>query len=136
MADSVSPSATSSVATTTATSSVATSAAATTSPPTSTSTAAAVFLGPRLVDCERAAVHLLTVHPRDRGLGLLIGPHFDEPEPLGPTGVPVHDHLSRHDCSVGREHVLQLAIRHPPTQIPDVQLLAHDETPAAWSGPY
>ena len=138
MADSVSPSAsaTSSISTASATSSVATSATATTPPPTTTATATAVFLGPRLVDGQRAAVHLLAVHPRDRGLSLLIGPHLDEPEPLGPTGVPVHDHLSRHDSSVGRKHVLQLAIRHPPTQIPDVQLLAHDETPAAWSGPY
>src|SRR5262245_8957015 len=91
--------------------------------------AAAVGLGPGLVDRQLAAARLLAVQGGDGRLGLLVRLHLDEPEPLGPAGVPVHDHLGRLDRAVGGEHLLQVAVGHVVVEVPDVQLLTHQTTP-------
>src|SRR5262249_54760815 len=63
-------------------------------PPTAAA-APAALPGPRRVDGQGPTVHLLAVEGGDGGLGLRVAAHFDEAEPLGTAGVPVHEDLRR-----------------------------------------
>src|SRR5439155_11935141 len=55
-------------------------------------------LGLSLVHGQGPALDRLPVQPADRRLGLPVGGHLDEPEPLRPAGVPVGDELGRLDA--------------------------------------
>src|SRR5262245_9483803 len=107
------------VATTTTTVATAPAAAA------AAATAAALRLGAGLVDGQVPAVDRGEVEAVDRRLGLGVTAHLDEAEPLGTSGVAVHDHLRRGDGAVGREDLLQPAVGHGVREVPDVQFLAH-----------
>src|SRR5262245_4837852 len=76
---------------------------------TTTAASAATFgLGPGFVDRQRATVHFFPVKSSDGGLGFLVAAHLDKTESLGPTRVPVLDHLRRLHGAVGREHLFQI----------------------------
>src|SRR4051812_27459033 len=74
-----------------------------------TTAAAALGLRARLVDRQRAAVHLVAVHRLDGRLRFRVAGHLHEPEPLGAARVAVHDDLRRHDTPVRCEYLLQIA---------------------------
>src|SRR5205823_5203852 len=86
---------------------------------------AAFGLGARLVDGEGAAAGVLAVQGGDGGLGLLVGLHLHEAEALGAAGVPVHDDLGRLHGAVRLEHLGEVPVGHPVTQVADVQFLTH-----------
>src|SRR5262249_53336332 len=87
--------------------------------------AAAVLPRLGLVDGQLPPLHLLAAQRRNGRLGLLVGAHLHETEPLGPAGVAVHDDLGRLHPAERLEHLLQVAVRHAVSQVPDVQLPAH-----------
>src|SRR5262249_30884964 len=110
------------------TAAAATAAAATTAvaaPTAAAAATAAVFARLGFVDGQRAAVNFLAVHGLDGCLGLLVGAHLDEAEPLGAAGVAVHDDLGRLHRAVRLEHRLQVAVADAVGQVAHVQLLAH-----------
>src|SRR5579863_8421662 len=73
----------------------ATAAAAAATIAAATATAAAVFPRPGFIDSQCSALHVLAVERLDGRLSLLVAAHFHEAEPLGSSGVSVHDHLGR-----------------------------------------
>src|SRR6516164_2898083 len=99
-----------------------------------TSATATVLAWLGLVDGDAAAIDLFAVHCRDGGLGLLVGFHFHEAEPFGPTGVAVHDDLGRLDCAIRREHLFERAVRYAVGQVANVQLPAHVGLPKNRTG--
>src|SRR5262249_41472254 len=56
---------------------------------------ATLDLGPSLAHGHCAAIGLLPIQGRDRGLGLLFRPQFHKSEAFRPAGVPVANHLGR-----------------------------------------
>src|SRR5262249_50922027 len=69
-----------------------------------TAAAAAARLGPRFVDRERPSAELLAREPRDGVASLAVISEFDEPEALGPPGLPVGDHAHGPEVpSLGKE---------------------------------
>src|SRR5262249_32309588 len=89
---------------------VAAASAATATPAATSPAAATTLLGSGLVDSQGTAIDLLAVEARNGGLGLLIRAHLDEPEPLGTTGVPIHDDLRRLNRAELPEHGLEIAV--------------------------
>jgi hypothetical protein len=81
-------------------------AAAVAAPATAAAAAAAFGLGTGLVDGEGPAIDFLAIEGGNGGLGLGVRVHLDEAEPLGATGVAVHDDLSRLHCTVRLEELL------------------------------
>src|SRR5207248_4108812 len=94
--------------------------------PAAAAAAAPVGLGPGLVDRQGPPLDLLAVQRGDGGLGLLVGGHLDEAEPLGPARVAVDDHLRRLHTAVRPEHLLQITVADAVGQVAHVQLLAHE----------
>src|SRR5579862_9011178 len=95
-----------------------------------TATATAAFgFGPGFIDGQRPAATVLAVQGGNRSLGLLIGFHLDEAETFGTAGVAIDDDLSRFHRAVGFEHFAEVCVRHPVTQVSDIKLLAHYQTP-------
>jgi len=92
---------------------------------TTTAATSAVFARAGFVDGQGAAAMFLAVQGSDRRLGFLIGPHFDEPEPLGSAGVTVVDDLGRDNRAVLAKQLLELRAIDLVAQIPNVKLLTH-----------
>src|SRR5262245_44517444 len=68
--------------------------------------AAPVLPGLGLVHGQGPAVDLLAAQAGDGRLGLLVGAHLDEAEPLGAACVPVRDHLCRlHRAELTEQHL-------------------------------
>jgi hypothetical protein len=111
----------------TTTESAAAAAAAATESAATTAAAAtpAIFARAGFVDGEGATAVLLTVQGCDRRLGFLIGPHFDEPEPLGSAGVTVVDDLGGDNRAVLAKQLLELRAIDLVAQVPNVKLLTH-----------
>jgi hypothetical protein len=110
--------------TTTGATSAASSAAAVT-----TTAAAPVFARLGLVDRQSSTVVILIVEAVDRGLGLSLGVHLDEPETLAPAGVAVLNDLGALDGAELRKQLLKLRAVDLIGQITDIQLLAHRWSP-------
>ena len=72
-----------------------------------------------------AAVVLLAVHGGDRGLGLVVARHFDEPEALAAARVAVVDDLGAGDLAVLAEQLFEVRAGDAVAQIPHVKLLTH-----------
>src|SRR5689334_14842820 len=81
------------------------------------SSAGTLFARPRLVDGERPAIDVLTVHRRDGRPDLLASLHLDKAEALGATCVAVHDYLCRAYGAVRREQVLQIGVGHAISKV-------------------
>jgi hypothetical protein len=94
-----------------------------------TTATAAILAGLGFVDGEPSAVVFLVVEAVDGGLGLGLGVHLDEPEPLAPAGVAVLDDLGALDGPELREELLELRAVDLIGQITDIQLLAHRWSP-------
>src|SRR5262249_18024900 len=110
----------------------ATAAAARAAAPSASAAATAAGPGltrPGLVDCQAPAVELLIVQGVDGGLRLGIRAHLDETESLASTRVPVGNDLRALDTAVLREQLLQVGAVHAIREVPDVQFLAHRQTP-------
>src|SRR5262249_21445825 len=108
---------------------VATTASPGAAPAAVTAPAAAFGFRTGLVDGQASAVYFLAVQRRNRRLGLLVGLHLDEAEPLGAAGVAVHDDLRGLHGAVCLEQLFQGAVRNPVGQVAHVQLLAHVGSP-------
>jgi hypothetical protein len=113
-------------ATTAATPTTSTAVATTaTTSATTTEAATALFARAGFVDGQGATVVLLAIEGSDRGLGLVVVAHFDEPETLAAAGVPVVDDLGGCDRPICAEELFQLGAVNTIGQITDVQLLTH-----------
>src|SRR5262249_51462017 len=86
---------------------------------------AAILTGLGLVDRQATAAVLLVVQAVDGGLGLGVGVHLDEPEALAAPGVAILNHLGAVDGAELREQLLQVGTADRISQVPNVQLLAH-----------
>jgi hypothetical protein len=99
--------------------------AAATTATTTAEAATALFARAGFVDGQGATVVLLPVEGGNRGLGLVVVAHFDEPEALAAAGVPVVDDLGGCDRPIRAEELFQLGAVNTIGQITDVQLLTH-----------
>ena len=109
-----------------ATESAAAAAAAAESATTATATAtSAVFARAGFVDGQGTAAVFLAVQRCDRRLGFLIGPHFDEAEPLGAAGVSVVNDLGGDNGAVLAKQLLELRAIDLVAQVSNVKLLTH-----------
>src|SRR4051812_41653618 len=77
----------------TATAAVATTTAAATVSAAATTAGTALFARTGFVDGECSAVVFLAIQRRDRGLGFVIGSHFDKAKAFASAGVAIVDDL-------------------------------------------
>ena len=89
----------------------------------------AIFAGTSFVHGQVAAVVLLLVQRRDCLASRIVIGHFHESKTLAPPGVPVGDDLGTPDLAELGEQFFQAGVRDVVTQIPDVQLHSHCQTP-------
>src|SRR5579871_3321384 len=106
---------------------VPTAAIVTTTTTVATATARPGFTGLGLVDGQVPAVVLTGVQAPDRRLGLIVGVHLHESEPLRAIGVPINDDLGALDRPERGEQRLQVALVDVVGEVPDVQLFGQDQ---------
>jgi len=111
--------ATATAAAATAVAAAATAAAATESATATTAAAAtrAVFARLGFIDGQRAAVVLLAIEARNRGLRLFVGAHLHESKALTAARVAVRNDFRRLHASVRREQLFQIRARCVVAQI-------------------
>jgi hypothetical protein len=98
-------------------------AASTTAAPESAAAAATALLaGTCLIDREVTAIDVLTVKGLDRGAGLIVVLHLDEPEAAGAAGLTIHDQRRGEDLAVGLEELAETGLGRIERQIADVEL--------------
>jgi hypothetical protein len=78
-----------------------------------------------LIHTDSSTFDFSAIQPFDRGVGALIGRHFDEAEAAGPVGCTVHYYLRTFHFPCFRESILQVLIGHCPGQIANVQSAPH-----------
>src|SRR5207248_1865600 len=94
--------------------------------------AAAAAVAARLgfVHANRASLDISSVQLLDRRIRRFIGRHLDKSEAARPVRGAIDYDLRALDLTRFRENVLQILIRHRPSQIPYVQSSAHYLLPA------
>src|SRR3954447_5008361 len=85
-------------------------------------------LGPRFVDGERPATHLILVEFGRGLLRFLVSRHLDERETACPSGRRVAHHAHGFDVAGLAEQLLQLRLARGVRKVPDIQPAPHTDS--------
>src|SRR5262245_14884343 len=94
-----------------------------------TTTEPAFGLGPRFVDGQRTAAHLILVEFRRRLLRLFVRSHFHERKPARAASGGIAHHADRFDGAGLAEELLQFLFTRAVRKVPDVKPATHTLSP-------